>query len=93
MPDQELAILPGENVIGDGSQSHFRAQLPAELEHKRRFAAADRPADADGEGAIVVISGQGLGPAEKTAGMVKALVGVAGGSVWVIQVCGHRFQL
>ena len=48
---EELGILAREDVVGDHAEPERVAQLAAQREHQRGLAAADRTADADGEGA------------------------------------------
>jgi hypothetical protein len=48
---QELGVLAGEDVVGDDAEAKRIAQRAAQREDQRSLAAADRPPDADGEGA------------------------------------------
>ena len=77
MPDEEFAVFPGENVIGDGSDIHLLAQVSAQCEHQRRLAAAHRPAHADRECTLVEIAVQRLVAFVEMAGVVEMFVRVA----------------
>jgi hypothetical protein len=55
---EKFAILSGENVIRHGGHAHPLAQTFAKLKHQRGLPAADRAADADGEGTLPEISRQ-----------------------------------
>ena len=75
--DEEFAVFPGENVIGDGSDVHLSAQLPAQREHQCRLAAAHRPAHPDRERTLVEIAMQRLVAFVEMAGVVEVFVRVA----------------
>ena len=74
---QKLRIFPGENVVGHGGNIHGRPQPQAKLQHQSRLAAADRPADADGEGPLVKIAVKRPFAFVKMAGLVRVIVMVA----------------
>ncbi len=57
---QKLGVFFRENVVGHRAERVAVAQGPTEREHQRGLAAADGAADADGEGALLVIAVQGL---------------------------------
>ena len=83
--DEELAILPREDVVGHGGEVHAVAQPAAQLQHQRRLAAADRPADADGERPprVIPVRAAAAGGNETT-GAGPLVVGVVGapGRCW-----------
>ena len=54
--DQELGILPGEDVVGYGCETEALPQFLAERKQQGCLAAADRSTNPDGEGATAVIS-------------------------------------
>src|ERR1043166_6822527 len=56
MTNKILAVLPGENIVGNRGEAHGPAQFAAELKHQGRLAAADRPTNTDGEGALAEIA-------------------------------------
>lgn len=77
MADQELGVLAGEDVVGDGAEVQLIAEGEAQLEHECGLAAADGAADADGEGAAVEVAVErGLALVE-VAGVLEVFVGVA----------------
>ena len=57
VPREELAVLAREDVVGHGADvSTLLGEVPAELQHQRRLASPHGSADADGEGALVVVA-------------------------------------
>jgi hypothetical protein len=93
--DQEFAVFAGEDVVGDGGQCEAIAQVAAELEHERGFPAADRAADADGEGAAGEVAGPGLVAEVEVSGMIEVLVGVSRAAVrmGVMMGMGMRMRM
>ncbi len=84
--DEEFAIFFGENIVGDCGDAHGTAEAEAKLEHQGCFAAADRTADADGEGALAEIPVQGQGALVEMArvigvGMAMAMMRMAVGVI------------
>lgn len=76
MADQELGVLTGEDVVGDGAEVQLIAEGEAQLEHESGLAAADGTADADGEGAAVEVAVErGLALVE-VPGVIEVFVGV-----------------
>jgi len=55
---QELGVLAREDVVGDDGDVVVVAQRAAQRQQQRRLAAADRTADADGEGTRVEVAGE-----------------------------------
>jgi len=50
--NQELAVLFGKNIVSYRGQPQPLPQPPAQRQHQRGFAAANRPANADSESAL-----------------------------------------
>ena len=75
--DEEFAVFLCEDVVGDGGDAVLIAEMFAELEHEGGFAAADRAADANGEGALREITTERRVTFVKVAGMIEVLVSVA----------------
>lgn len=93
---EELGVLAGKNVVGDGGDVVGGAQGVAQGQHQGRLAAADGTADANGEGARgpVAALDDGHLPAQVGAGSTEDLVRVAmflsveGGAVVAVGVRG-----
>jgi hypothetical protein len=75
--DEEFAIFPRKNVVRDGSDAQFIAEMAAEFEHQRGFTAADRAADADRESAPRKIAVERLVSFMEMTGVVEVFVSVA----------------
>jgi len=48
--NKKFTVFPGEDVVGDGSNVHSVPQFPAERQHERGFATANRAADTNRKG-------------------------------------------
>jgi hypothetical protein len=59
VPDQELRVLLGEDVIGDDRELAVVAEQAAEPEQQGGLAAADRTPDPDGERPGRVVAAEG----------------------------------
>ena len=81
---RSLAVLFGENVVGDRGDAHLVSQLQAELKHERRLPASDWPAAADGESAFVEIPVQRTISVVKMSRVIEMFMGVATRSVRVM---------
>ncbi len=57
MVDDKLSVFLGEDVIGHCRDAHLVAQLPAQRQHERGFAAADRSAHPHSKGAPGKVAG------------------------------------
>ncbi len=56
--DEELRVFAREDVVGHHAEAHRVAQGAAQRQQQRCLAAADRPADPDGEGAHRGVAGE-----------------------------------
>lgn len=81
MADEELAVLAGEDVVGDGGEVHAFAESAAEFEHEGGLAGTDGAADADGEGPLGVVAVDGGFAVIEVPGAVVGFVGVPVGTV------------
>ena len=77
MPNEEIAIFFGEDVIGNRCDTHPTTQMTAELKHQRGFSAPNRPSDANGKSAAREIAIKRLVAIVKVARMVQVFVSVA----------------
>src|SRR5262245_16392509 len=76
MAHEELAVFTSENIVGDSRDPELIAQSKTELQHERRFAAADRPTNADRECTLIEVAAQRGFALMEAAGVIAMLVRV-----------------
>ncbi len=68
--DQELGVLPGEDVVGHHAEAQPVAQQPAQREHQRGLPAPHRATDPHGEGAPAGVAPERPLPVVEVPGVV-----------------------